>query len=113
MKAGLALSLAIISTLTLYGCGGGGGGGGSGAGSAAPPPVPPPPAATVQLSADATKVSAGGSSTLTWSSTNATSCTASGAWSGTRAASGSEQVGPIDTPATYTLTCGEPHERST
>lgn len=105
MKARLALLLASVSTLALHGCGGGGGGGGGsggGGGGTTPPPAP----ATVQLSAAATEVSAGGSTTLTWSSTNAASCTASGAWSGTRATSGSEQVGPIDTPATYTITCG-------
>ena len=40
------------------------------------------PVPTVTISANPTSVTSGGSSTLTWSSTNATSCTASGGWSG-------------------------------
>ncbi len=62
------------------------------------------PAPTVSLSASPTTINPGGSSTLTWSSTNATSCTASGAWSGTRATSGTQSVSPTST-STYTLTC--------
>lgn len=41
---------------------------------------------------------------LTWSSSEATSCTASGAWTGTRATSGSETVS-ASAPGAYTLTC--------
>ena len=66
-----------------------------------PAPVQPP---TVALSANATSVLPGGSSTLTWSSTNATSCVASGAWSGSEAVSGSLTVTPPAT-STYTLVC--------
>jgi hypothetical protein len=43
--------------------------------------------------------------TLTWTSANATSCTASGAWSGTKAVSGSQAMGAIEGSKTYTLTC--------
>jgi hypothetical protein len=47
--------------------------------------------------------------TLTWSSTGATGCIASGGWSGTKAVSGSEVVTKSTTGATaYTLTCTEP-----
>jgi fibronectin type 3 domain-containing protein len=46
-----------------------------------------------------------GSSTLTWSSTDATSCTASGAWSGSKPLSGSESVGPLTQDSTFTLSC--------
>jgi predicted xylan-binding protein with Ca-dependent carbohydrate-binding module len=60
---------------------------------------------TVALSATPTSVSSGGSSTLTWSSTNATSCTASGAWSGTKATSGSVSTGALSTGSTYNLSC--------
>ncbi len=45
---------------------------------------------------------------LNWSSTNATTCTASGipgSWNGPRATSGSESVGPINQTAAYTITC--------
>ncbi len=63
-----------------------------------PPPTPP----TVSLSASPTSITAGGSSTLTWSSTNATSCTATNfLGSGT---SGSVTVFPT-TSTTYTITC--------
>jgi hypothetical protein len=62
------------------------------------------PVATASLSANPTSITAGGSSTLTWSSTNAASCTAGGAWSGTKATSSSQSVSPTAT-STYTMTC--------
>ena len=43
-------------------------------------------------------------STVTWSSTNATSCTAGGGWTGTKAPSGTLAVSPPST-TTYTLAC--------
>jgi hypothetical protein len=63
------------------------------------------PAPTVDLSASPTSVASGGSTTLSWTSTNATSCTASGNWSGTKATTGSQSVGPLTANRTYTLTC--------
>jgi phospholipase C len=45
------------------------------------------------------------SSTVTWASTNATSCTASGSWSGVKAGSGSESTGALTANASYTLSC--------
>ena len=60
---------------------------------------------TITLSASPTLVTGGSSSTLTWSSTNATSCTASGAWSGSKATSGSQSITNITTTTTYTLSC--------
>lgn len=60
---------------------------------------------TVTLAANPTSVTSGGSSTLTWSSTNSTSCTASGGWSGSKATSGSQTLTNLTTTATYTLTC--------
>jgi len=62
------------------------------------------PAPTVTLTANPTTISSGGSSTLTWSSTNATSCTASGSWSGSESIIGSQSVSPAAT-SSYTLTC--------
>ena len=62
------------------------------------------PTPTVTLSASPTSITSGGTSMLTWSSTNATSCTASGSWTGTKATSGTETVSPL-ADATYTLTC--------
>ncbi len=69
-------------------------------------PVPPPtPLPTVTLNANPTTVASGASSILTWSSTNATSCTASGAWSGNQTTSGSVSTGAITSSSTYNLTC--------
>jgi hypothetical protein len=72
-------------------------------------PIPAPtPAPTVALSASPTSLTAGQSATLTWNSTNATSCTASGAWSGTQPTSGSTSTGALNTNSTYSLTCTGP-----
>jgi hypothetical protein len=68
--------------------------------------TPPPP--TVTLTANPTSVTSGNSSTLTWTSTGATSCAASGQWSGSRAVSGSQSVGPLTVESTFTLTCSGP-----
>ena len=42
---------------------------------------------------------------MTWSSSGATFCVASGSWSGSVATSGSEATGALTQNATYTLTC--------
>jgi Subtilase family len=48
----------------------------------------------------------GSSTTITWSSANATSCTASGAWSGALASSGSQTIAPTAVGTdTYTIMC--------
>jgi hypothetical protein len=60
---------------------------------------------TVQLDANPTSVAPGGSSTLTWSSTNATSCTASGNWTGSKPVNGTQVINNIQSNKTYTLTC--------
>jgi uncharacterized protein (TIGR03118 family) len=88
---------AAFLTLSLQACGG--------SGSSAPPaPMP-----TVTLSVSPTSITAGQSAALTWSSTQAASCTASGAWSGSQAATGSQAVTPTTSGSvTYTLTCTGP-----
>jgi len=63
---------------------------------------------TAALKASNTTVDAGGSAMLTWSSTNATSCTASGGWSGTVATSGSGSTGALTASSTFSLTCSGP-----
>jgi urease beta subunit len=66
--------------------------------------VPPQP--TVSISVAPTSIVQGSSATLTWSSTNATSCTASGAWSGTPATSGTMSVTPNSAGTlSYALAC--------
>lgn len=42
---------------------------------------------------------------MTWSSTNATSCSASGAWSGAKSVSGSISTGALLATSTFTLSC--------
>jgi hypothetical protein len=71
---------------------------------------PSPAAPVVNLTADATSVSSGGTVHLIWTTQNATSCTASGGgWSGTftgaQAGSDSATSPTITTTATFTLTC--------
>jgi hypothetical protein len=67
---------------------------------------PTPSAPVVTLSASPTSVAAGGTTALTWSATNASSCAASGAWSGTRPTAGSENSAPLfNSPSSFTLTC--------
>jgi hypothetical protein len=62
--------------------------------------------AAPKLSLAANSVAVRGSTTLTWSSVNAASCTASGNWSGTLAASGSKTITPTTVGTeTFTLTC--------
>ena len=71
-------------------------------------PRTPPPAATpapsIKLSVSSSSLTAGQSTTLSWSATNATICSATGGWSGTRATSGSLSVSPAST-TSYTLNC--------
>ena len=75
----------VLSALfVISSCGGGGGGGGGGD---ATPATPTP---TVNLSAEPTSVLLGNTSTLTWSSTNASSCSAS--WTSSTASFGTEAV---------------------
>ncbi|MCX6717551.1 MAG: hypothetical protein NTU76_02655, partial [Candidatus Taylorbacteria bacterium] len=60
---------------------------------------------SLTLNAVPASVNSGNSTTLIWNSENTSSCSASGAWSGTKATSGSEIVGPITSNRTYVLTC--------
>lgn len=62
------------------------------------------PQPTVTLTASPTSITPGASSTLTWTSSNATSCAASGGWSGTEDTNGTQIVAPTVT-TSYTLTC--------
>ena len=86
-------ALALLVACTLVACGGGSGSSTSTA---------PPPTATLQTSV--ANVPTDGSVTLTWSSTNATSCTASGSWTGGLVASGSKSV-VVTQNSTYMLAC--------
>ena len=72
-----------------------------------PPPPPAPSVPTLNLSASPTSVTSGATSTLTWTSTDTTACTASGAWSGTKSLSGNEVTSPLTQDSTFTLTCSD------
>jgi subtilisin family serine protease len=95
-------NLLFLLTLLITACGGGSGGGG---GSNTPPPSPAP---TISFTASPVSVLLNSTSTFSWSTTNATSCTASGStqWSGSKATSGTEDI-PITIPGntTFTLSC--------
>lgn len=135
LKRRLRLLAAVIGWVTLAGCGGSDPASDAGEGSTSasvptpaptpapkpapapaptpaptPAPVPAPtpapaPAPTLSLSASSVAVPSGGTTTLTWSSANATACQASGAWSGARAPSGSFTSGALTAQSTFTLTC--------
>ena len=87
----------LLSSLLIVSCGGGGGGGGS----SAPLPV------SVSFSSNIQTIELGDSVTLTWSSSNASSCTASDNWDGkNKSTSGSESFTPGSLGTiTLTITC--------
>jgi hypothetical protein len=66
-----------------------------------------PPVPTVTLSSSATSVNSGGTVTLTWSSTNATSCSLSGGGfsSTSESTSGSVTSSAITSSTTFSMTC--------
>ncbi|MFZ3020260.1 MAG: hypothetical protein WA051_01920 [Minisyncoccia bacterium] len=63
------------------------------------------PGASVSVSANPADITSGQSSTITWSSTNATSCSAP--WTSSTATSGTQTVSPT-TSTTYSMTCSGP-----
>lgn len=67
--------------------------------------APAAPAPTLTLNSNRTEVSSGEAIDLTWTAQNAASCTASGGWSGSRAAQGTERIASVTTATTFTLTC--------
>lgn len=89
--------------------GGSTGGGTGGGGTTVTKPV-------VTISVSPKSITAGSSSTIGWSATNSpTSCTAGGSWSGTKAASGSQSTGTMNSAGTFTysLTCANAGGSST
>ena len=79
-------------------CGGGGGGGSA--------PEPQIPLASVNLSVSASEVYIGDTITLSWTTSNASTCTASGDWEGTKSLSGSEDLSFTESgQKNFTLSC--------
>jgi hypothetical protein len=66
------------------------------------------PLPTLTFSANPLLVASGGSSTLTWTTTNATGCSASDGWNGIKAINGSETESPIMISTNFKLTCMGP-----
>ena len=62
-------------------------------------------APAITISVTPATITDGQSATLTWSSSRTVSCTASDAWSGTTALSGTRSVSPATGTYTYTLNC--------
>ena len=82
----------VLSVFIITSCGGGGGGS----------------AVAAVISSFISSVSSieiGNSISLTWSSTDATSCSASGGWTGTKGTSGTETVEITQASNTFSLTC--------
>ncbi|MEO8444246.1 MAG: S8 family serine peptidase, partial [Gammaproteobacteria bacterium] len=86
LRTSLLLALALLGA-----CGGGGGGGAS--------------RPSITFRGAPTAVPAGGTATLTWSTTGATRCEGSGGWTGVKAVTGSEVVGPIRANTGFVLSC--------
>ena len=76
--------LIICSLVILISCGGGGGGSAD--------PAPTPPNVLMSFSSDLNEIYIHNKITLTWSSSNADSCSASGDWIGTKPNNGSEEI---------------------
>lgn len=110
-RAGVCLRIAAAAAcFLLASCGGGGGASSAPAGASATSTSATPAAAgnpvIVSIGANPTALIAGESTTLTWSSSNASACEASGAWSGAVALAGTQLITPAAAGSyTYTLTC--------
>ena len=96
----------FCSLLLLISCGGGGGGSSSNNVSNSGSSTNTPAAPTVSLSRSRESVALNGTVVLSWSSTNADNCNASGAWSGSKETTDSETITvSSEGTNTYTLTC--------
>jgi hypothetical protein len=88
----------LVILATLSGCGGGGSGGND-------PNTATGLGTTIQLSAAPPTVSPGGYTVISWTSDNASSCEASGGWSGAKTTTGSFKSGALSADTTFTLSC--------
>jgi hypothetical protein len=112
LTAGIAACAVVLGVLAACGGGGYGGGGGMGMGGGAYGGGTPAPTVAFSTPAQAMNVNLGQAVKLAWSSTNATSCTASassmtgGTFSGAQSVSGQTSVVPTATGNfTYSLSC--------
>lgn len=107
----LSLAVLLVATVSLLAaCGGGGGGGPSSGGGGSPPPSggggggSTPEPINLSLASDAGIVLKDSGITLQWTS-DASACSAGGAWSGVKTTSGSETIAGLTQTGDYTLTC--------
>lgn len=91
---------AVLVAIAMASCGGGGGG--------SAPPQPLAPAPTLSLSASPESVLIGQTAALSWSSTDASSCTSTNGWSGSKAVSGTETTTALSATTNFTLSCTGP-----
>ena len=97
----------LAASLLLASCGGGGGGGGE-------PSTPSVPSASISISVSSPQIYLGNDVTISWSTTNATSCEASGDWSGVKSLSGEEVITQNSSgQKSFTLTCQNSEGSST
>lgn len=75
---------------------------------AIPPEDPPLPVPVLTLTASPTSIPYNSATTLTWNSTDATSCLASSGWTGAKAISGSETISNMVSSSFFTLSCTGP-----
>jgi len=102
----IKLALTVVTLAFVVSCGGGGGGGGSGQNNI--------PAPTVALTSSGSSAYQGDSVTLTWSATNATICTASGAWYNSIGTSGTQSISVATLGSNvFTISCGNGSETAT
>lgn len=91
--------LTVFIAMSMSACGGGGGGGGTASNSQLSAPL-------VTFKANQTSVVTGQAVVLSWSTSGASTCTASSGWTGTRETSGSESAtASAAGSVSYTLTC--------
>ena len=91
-------SFIVASVFILSSCGGGGGGGSAVVAKLA--------AVITSFTSSIVSGEVGGTVDISWASSNATSCSASGAWTGTKSTAGSESVTISSTGANqFSLTC--------
>ena len=96
------ISIYFTSLIFIVSCGGGSGGGSTSPSS--PPTLPNPSINSFSSSAETIYVNE--SILLSWSTTNSSSCSGSGDWSGQKATSGNETINPNEIKTySFTLTC--------
>ena len=96
------ISIYFTSLIFIVSCGGGSGGGST---SPLSPPTLPNPTINI-FSSSAETIYVNESILLSWSTTNSSSCSGSGDWSGQKATSGNETIDPNEIKTySFTLTC--------